>query len=689
VGLALEWNRGRGASLSSVAVWLLGPFRVARSGTDATLAPSRKLRALIAYLVMAPRPVHRAKLCELFWDVPNDPRGELRWCLCKIRGLLSDPSQERVKAENDWVSIDTSTVEVDALCVAARVAAATSGDDLDLLKQLAAKFEGEFLEGFEADRIPLFEAWLIGERQRFQGFHADVLSRIVALLPRTEEALPYIRKLLELLPYDATAHRDLFATLAACGRIAEGEAHLEAATHLFRSHGLNCAALDKAWREDRQLGAPETRPELSRLPVAAPASVAIEVGPAVHAAEMTPVPPRFSIVVLPFANIGCDPEQEYFVDGVTESLTTDLSRLSGCVVIARNTAFTYKGKLIDTRVIGRELNVRYVLEGSIQRSGARMRVNVQLIDAESSSHLWSDRFDKPLADLFDMQDEIVARLANALNTQLVTAEARRGEQAPNPDSMDLYFQGMGWINKGITVDNLAHARGFFERALTLDPGNVGALVGLASVDVDIVTIHMADDRWRHLARAEASLIRALSIAPDYAWAHIKMGVFKMYTNRAAEGIAECERALALDPNFAHAHGMIGLAKIVSGRFEETEAHVQEAIRLSPRDNYLFVWLAIAGVAQLYLGSDDKAVTCFHRSIEINRNHHATQYYLASALALLGRLEEARSAVRAAQALHPDFTISRFRAGAGTDNPRYMAARERTSEGMRKAGVPEG
>ena len=153
-------------------------------------------------------------------------------------------------------------------------------------------------------------------------------------------------------------------------------------------------------------------------------------------------PPRLSIVVLPFANLGGDPEQEYFVDGVTESLTTDLSRISGSFVIGRNTAFTYKGKHVDLKQIGRELNVRYVLEGSVQRSGNRLRVNVQLIDAETGAHLWAERFDKPVADLFDMQDEIVARLANQLGAQLIAAEARRAERAPHPDSMDLYFQGM-------------------------------------------------------------------------------------------------------------------------------------------------------------------------------------------------------------------------------------------------------
>jgi len=174
-------------------------------------------------------------------------------------------------------------------------------------------------------------------------------------------------------------------------------------------------------------------------------------------------PPRLSIVVLPFANIGGDPEQEHFVDGVTESLTTDLSRIQSAVVIARNTAFTYKGKPVDAKTVGRELNVRYVLHGSVQRGGNRMRVNVQLIDAETVNHLWAERFDKPFADLFDMQDEIVSRLAGALNGQLVAAEARRAEKAPNPDSMDFYFQGLAWFNKGITPDNIAQARSFFCR----------------------------------------------------------------------------------------------------------------------------------------------------------------------------------------------------------------------------------
>ena len=179
------------------------------------------------------------------------------------------------------------------------------------------------------------------------------------------------------------------------------------------------------------------------LEVGAPAKAKLAAGPAPEKSA----PPRLSIVVLPFANMGGDHEQEHFVDGVTESLTTDLSRIRGAYVVARNTAFTYKGKPLDVKTVGRELNVRYVLEGSVQRGGNRMRVNVQLIDAEAGNHLWAERFDKPLADLFEMQDEIVARLAGALNAQLVAAEARRAETAPNPELDRPLFSGSGLVQQ--------------------------------------------------------------------------------------------------------------------------------------------------------------------------------------------------------------------------------------------------
>jgi TolB-like protein/class 3 adenylate cyclase len=401
-------------------------------------------------------------------------------------------------------------------------------------------------------------------------------------------------------------------------------------------------------------------------------------------------PPRLSIVVLPFGNIGGDPEQEHFVDGVTESLTTDLSRIRSAVVIARNTAFTFKGKPLDVKTIGRELNIRYVLEGSVQRGGNRMRVNVQLIDAETGSHLWAERFDKPLADLFDMQDEIVARLAGALNTELIAAEARRAEQAPTPDSADLYFHGLAWFNKGITRDNLAQAQSFFDRALTADAGNIDALVGSAHTDVAAGAQSFVADPVAAFAAAEAKLTKALSSVPDHARGHMTLGYVYILTKRAARGIAECEHALALDRNLAIAHSIIGFGKTFIGRAEETEAHIVEALRLSPRDTLAYRWVTVAGIAKNHLGLYDQAVPWFRRSIEANRNFPHPHFVLGVALALLGRLDEARSSVRAGLALNPSLTLSRARANwtSMSDDPTHLAQLECLLEGLRKAGLPE-
>jgi TolB-like protein/class 3 adenylate cyclase len=264
-------------------------------------------------------------------------------------------------------------------------------------------------------------------------------------------------------------------------------------------------------------------------PVRAYALVRDEFSLPTKGSSTTPSPPsvpHLSIVVLPFANISGDPEQEYFVDGVTESLTTDLSRISGALVIACNTAFTFKGKAIDVKKLGRELNVRYVLEGSMQRGGNRLRVNVQLIDAETGNHLWAERFDKPVADLFDMQDEIVSRLANTLDAHLIAAEARRVESSLHPDSLDLVFQGRGWFNKGLIPDYMARARGFFEKAVALDPENVEAMVGLARVDTMTGAALMTDDWSALLASAEATLTKALSLAPNHAVAHMLLASCK-------------------------------------------------------------------------------------------------------------------------------------------------------------------
>lgn len=424
-------------------------------------------------------------------------------------------------------------------------------------------------------------------------------------------------------------------------------------------------------------------------PVRAFAVIPRELGMRAQASEKERLaPPPLSVVVLPFANIGGDTEQEYFADGITESLTTDLSLISGFFVIARNTASTFKGKSVDVKQVGRELNVRYLLEGSVQRSGERLRLNAQLIDVETGKHLWAERFDKPVADLFDMQDEIVSRLANSLRAKIVDAEAQRSEKVSNPTSTDLHIQGWALVNTKTTPDAVLKAGEYFGRALVIDPDNIEALVGRAVVHTIIGAAIMGNDSATYFAKAEVALNDALSRNPQHPTAHLTLGSVYIFTGRAVQGIAECQRALALDRNIATAHAFIGQAKRHLGRDEETEAHVNEALRISPRDNFAFWWMNWVGFAKLRLDEFADAATWFRRAIENNRNYSWPHFGLAGALVQLGEIEAAKAAVQQARALDPNINLSGLRAKMMAINSTPDDKSERFLNSLLSAGMPE-
>jgi TolB-like protein/DNA-binding winged helix-turn-helix (wHTH) protein len=400
-------------------------------------------------------------------------------------------------------------------------------------------------------------------------------------------------------------------------------------------------------------------------------------------------PPRLSIVVLPFTNIGGDPEQDYFADGVTDSLTTGLSGITGAFVIARSTAFTFKGKPFDVKAIGRELNIRYVLEGSVQRAANRIRLNVQLIDAESGSHLWAEQFDRLVADIFEMQDKIVVRLAGQLNATLILAEARRLGKSPNPDAFDLSLQGTASLIRGPYPDCLQQARSFFARALAIDPDDVRALCGCAAADISELFRFEALDRLKVLAAAEASLSRALSLAPERADAHLWLSFVKSVSNRPEEGVAEAEQALALDRNMALALVAKATAKLFLGCAEEAiDCHLQ-ALRLSPRDAGAHAWMYGVGAAKLHLGEYEDAAKWLRQSVMANPNFSMAHFLLGAALGQLGRVRESHAEAEAGLARNSTFTISSFRDGAESDNPIFLKQRNNVYEGLRLAGIPEG
>jgi TolB-like protein len=400
-------------------------------------------------------------------------------------------------------------------------------------------------------------------------------------------------------------------------------------------------------------------------------------------------PTRLSIVVLPFENLGGNPDHDPFVDGVTESLTTDLSRIRGSFVIARHTAFTYKGRAIDIKQIGRQLGVRYALEGSILKSGDQIRINARLVDAETGAHVWAARFDKAVTDLFVAQDEIVAHLAAQLDAALVSAEARRAERSPHPDSMDFYFRGKACLNKTHDPMELGRALTLFLEALRIDSDNVDALVWAAYIDALLGCVNFDERGPTRFVAAERNAARALLLAPKHAYAHVVIGFVMGVTKRVDRAMTESIHALLLDPNLALAHALMGLHALHLGRGEETEGHVREALRLSPFDPFASRWFAIVGFAKNSLARYEEAITWLTQSISRDGTFAMAHFHLGSALAHAGRLENARSAAATGLALDPTFNLASFRAAELSEDPCYFAWRERLIEGMRKAGVPDG
>jgi adenylate cyclase len=401
--------------------------------------------------------------------------------------------------------------------------------------------------------------------------------------------------------------------------------------------------------------------------------------------------PRLSIVVLPFNNLSGDSSQDYFADGITEDLTTDLSRVAGSFVISRNTAFTLKGKAVDARQIGRELRVRYVLEGSVRRMGRTVRVNAQLIDAGTGAHLWAEQMDVDQGTLATSQDNfgIASRLAKTLSVELVNVEGRRAPRA-NPDAVDLTMQGWSILNAAPQQDEAKNSVTVFEDALRIDPDNSQARVGLAHA---LTLIHR--NRWdpepaRILARADEAVTRAIALSPNYAHAHYVKAEVLALSGRFDAALATYDRAIALDPNHAAAYVARGRSLIAIGRAAETVAPVEKAIRLSPRDPDLFIWYYVLCHAHTHLARDAQAIEWCLKSTATGKSFWGAWTDLASAYAWRGQKAEAAAAVAELLKVRPGFTVQKLaQDGSGySDNPTFRKEFERIVEGARKAGLPE-
>jgi TolB-like protein/Tfp pilus assembly protein PilF len=398
--------------------------------------------------------------------------------------------------------------------------------------------------------------------------------------------------------------------------------------------------------------------------------------------------PRLSIVVLPFTNLSNDPEQEYFADSITDDVTTDLSRIDGSFVIACSTASTYKGKSVDVRHIGRELGVRYVLEGTVRRSRSEIRLNVQLIDAETDAHLWAERFTGDASDLFALQDEITSRIAVALDLELVDAEAARPNE--HPDALDYILRGRAERLKPPSRKTRGKAVAMFQRALRLDPESVAARSWLAIELCARALDFMTDTAAADIRRAEKLAERALASAPRSPLAHFAKGQVLRAHDRYEEAIPEYESAIAGNRNWAYAFSHLGWCKFVTGLIEECIPIQERAIRLSPRDPQIGLFYFRIGFAHLLQSRTDAAIVWCERARNAAPGHPLFRALLASAYALRGETERALAEITEARRLVGDdrySSIARLRAVVSWGAPKDLVETTYFA-GLRKAGMPE-
>src|SRR5712671_3696461 len=399
--------------------------------------------------------------------------------------------------------------------------------------------------------------------------------------------------------------------------------------------------------------------------------------------------PRLSIVVLPFGNLSNDPQQEYFADGITEDLTTDVARIQGSLVIARNTAFTYKGKPVDAKQLGRELGVRYVLEGSVQRSGNQVRINTQLVDTETGAHLWAERFDRDAGDLFALQNEITARIARALQSQLAIAEAAR-RPTDRPDALDYILRGRAVLARPISKENSDEAVRLFETALGLDPQAADAAAWLAATLAFRVNDELSELPNDDLYRAERLAVQALAASPNSALAHYVKGQVLRAQSRCKDAIPEFERVIVLDRTRAPADAHVGCCKLLTASAAEASTYFEQAIRVSPHEPAIALWYGRMGVIYMLRSQTNEAIGWLEKANSENARLAFVHAYLAAGYALKGESKRAQAELAEAQRLNKTYlSLASVEKSIWYDEPKIRALAEATYfPGLRRAGISE-
>jgi DNA-binding SARP family transcriptional activator len=663
--------------VESLTFRLLGALELSLGGEVLKLPASRKVRALLGYLVLASRPVARTQICELLWDIPNDPRGELRWCLSKIRGLL-DQGRKRVIADGTTIRLDLNDCVVDTLEVTRAPEHGIQKLGAERQRELASLFRGELLEGLEIARSPMFDAWIMAERRRFRGIQAVLLENLARELP-AEAAAPYVDEWLKLSPFDRNAHELLLTSLARQRRIAEGEAHLASASKLFESDGLDSAPLRDIWRRVRETAAQQSEPgptiELVSANLTEINRFALDAGKGVR---------RASLAVMPFVDRSSEADKR---GGVADALAHDvivrLAKLRSMFVIAQGTTFTLRDRGIGPEEAGRMLNVNYVVSGAVRRNARRLTVNADLIETRTARIVWAEQFDDTVNDTLDVLDEIGNRIVAAVAHEIEMVERNRAIlKAPaSLDAWEAHHRGLWHMYRFSKADN-ERARQFFTQAVELDPTFARAYAGLSFAHFQNAFLG-----WKkpqpEIDRAYEAAGKSLMVDDRDPAAHWAMGRALWLRGNQEQSITELESAVDLSPNFATAHYTLAFVHAQSGDPRLGIAFADHSRQLSPFDPLLFAMLGARAMSLARLGDYGEAAEWAMKAAARPNAHQHIMAIAAFTLGLAGRVEEANAYKARIKERVPDYAVSDFLgAFRYSDDAAAMFVRGANSIGMK-------
>jgi len=639
---------------------LLGEIELVRGDARVTLPASKKTRALLAYLAVTGKSHRRERLCTLFWDVPDDPRGALRWSLSKLRGVVDEPGRPRILAERESVSLDAGGLAIDLVEARRRFA---EGESLSLegLAGTAELFRGQFLEGLELPNCPDFEAWRAAEREEARALHCRVLKALLArLADQPAAALPHARALAAADPDEVESHLALLRVLVAAGRAREAEEQLQASTRILaETSETGARALADAWRSmTRGAGqagpAPASRvPETPAPQPAAPSAAPVE---AVAAEPAAPVSERPTLAVLLFAAASADGgpgPDDYFSRGIADEIAAALSRFADLTILAPSTTVRVRGERAPVPEIAQRLRANYLLEGTVMRADRRVRISTQLLDGATGAAVWAERFDRELYDILALQDEITRTVAASLSVRLRDDGVRRALKKRTRDltAYDLLLRARHYTTV-LTPEEHARARDCLEEAVRLDPNYADAHAALVYVYASEYS-HGHNTRPNALDRAIAAGRRAIELDPHNPRAHAALALTHFFRRDDAMFAAESERALALNPNDPEMSGMLGAYFVYAGHMERGLTLLTESMRLNPLHP---TWYHYSFVVRHVVAGEYAAALSRVERVDM-AGFHWTMILKAALLAHTGDARGAATAYRDFRAAYPDFDVA--------------------------------